>query len=286
MLPGATAGQKADAARRTAVPARLIDLLGSHQVLPGRSGSAGTSHCQTQDYTAQSRFGQRSHTPREPDEGGERLSQDEPTKAPAVVGTVAPDDTNPAAASGPTGSKLLIEFAPLILFFAVYARFDIYTATGVLMAATVGALIASRIMFGKLSLMPLVTGAFVLIFGSLTWWFSDETFIKIKPTIVYLCFAGPLLGGLLFRKSLLSHVLGEAIALDESGWRSLTLRWGLFFVGLAVINEVVWRHFSTSVWVSVKTFGFLPLTVLFAVCQAPLMMRHKAQPQVAKKEQG
>lgn len=206
------------------------------------------------------------------------MSQDNSRKSP-TEGAATSD-------AGPTGKKLMIELAPLVLFFVAYSRFDIYTATGVLMVATVASLVASKILLGKLSMMPLVTGAFVLFFGALTLWFSNETFIKVKPTIVYLCFAAPLLGGLLFRKSLLSHVLGEAIMLDEAGWRTLTLRWGLFFIVLAVLNELVWRNFSTSVWVSMKSFGFIPLTILFAVSQAPLMMRHKAQPQVDEKEQG
>ena len=205
------------------------------------------------------------------------MSHDNSTKAPVDAG---------AGKTGPASTKLLIELAPLLLFFLVYSRFDIYIATGVLMVSTIASLIASKVLLRKLSLMPLVAGAFVLFFGALTLWFTNETFIKIKPTIVYLCFAAPLLGGLLFRKSLLSHVLGEAFSLDESGWRSLTLRWGLFFVVLAVLNELIWRNFSTSIWVSMKSFGFIPLTILFAVSQTPLILRHQAQPQVDKKEQG
>ncbi len=206
------------------------------------------------------------------------MSQNNSTKVPAE-GEVVPN-------AEPAGKKLLIELAPLVLFFAAYSRFDIYTATGVLMIATIGSLIASKFLLGKISLMPLVTGAFVLIFGALTLWFANETFIKVKPTIVYLCFAAPLLGGLLFRKSFLSHVLGEAMALDEAGWRTLTLRWGLFFIALAVLNELVRQNFSTTVWMSMKSFGFIPLTILFAVSQAPLIMRHRTQPQVDKKELG
>lgn len=204
------------------------------------------------------------------------MSQHDSTKAPTAT-----DGAN----AGPTRTKLVIELAPLVLFFLVYSQFDIYIATGVLMISTIISLIASKILLRKLSLMPLVAGAFVLVFGALTLWFSNETFIKIKPTIVYLCFAAPLLGGLLFRKSLLSYILGEAFTLDESGWRALTLRWGLFFVVLAALNELVWRNFSTSIWVSMKSFGFIPLTILFAVSQTPLVLRHQAQPQVGKKKQ-
>ena len=170
--------------------------------------------------------------------------------------------------------KLLIELAPLALFFVVYARWDIYVATAVLMAATVASLAASRILLGKITLLPLITGAFVMVFGGLALYFSNETFIKVKPTVVYLCMATPLLGGLLFGKSLLAHVLGEALELDAAGWRTLTLRWGLFFVLLAVLNEIVWRNFSTATWVTLKSFGFIPLTLLFALSQTPLVMRH------------
>ena len=180
------------------------------------------------------------------------------------------------------GLKLLIELSPLMLFFAVYARADIFLATGVLMVATLASLAAAKMLLGKVTVMPFITAGFVLIFGGLTLWFSNETFIKIKPTVVYICMALPLLVGLLFGKSLLSHVLGEAVSLDESGWRKLTLRWGLFFLVLAVLNEIVWRSFSTATWVSMKSFGFIPLTLLFAAAQVPLMLRHKAQPQVGE----
>lgn len=206
---------------------------------------------------------------------------------PAADAATVPDEA--AATPATTGHahagwKLLIELAPLAVFFAVYTRFDIFIATAALMVATLASLVASKLVIGKLSVMPIVTGVFVLFFGGLTLWFSSEAFIKLKPTIVYLSFAIPLLGGLLFKKSLLSHVLGEAIALDESGWRTLTLRWGLFFVVLAVLNELVARNFSTSTWVAMKSFGFLPLTLIFAILQAPLMTRHGTQPQVDKTE--
>ena len=186
--------------------------------------------------------------------------------------------------SEPVGKKLLIELSPLVLFFLVYARTDIFIATGVLMVATIVSLIAAKLVLGKITIMPLVTAGFVLVFGSLTLWFSNEVFIKLKPTIVYVCLATPLLGGLLFGKSLLSHVLGEAMTLDESGWRKLTLRWGLFFLFLAVLNEVVWRSFSTATWVSMKSFGFLPLTLAFAAAQVPLMIKHKPQPRVGNED--
>ena len=185
---------------------------------------------------------------------------------------------------GHMGRKMLIELTPLVLFFIVYGRTDIFTATAVLMVATIGSLIAAKLLLGKISIMPVITAGFVLVFGGLTIYFSDENFIKIKPTLVYVCLALPLLIGLVFGKSLLSHVLGEAMALDDSGWRKLTLRWGLFFLLLAVLNELIWRNFSTATWVAMKSFGFIPLTLAFAASQVPLMLRHKEQPQVGEQD--
>jgi intracellular septation protein len=115
------------------------------------------------------------------------------------------------------------------------------------------------------------------VFGALTLLLQDETFIKIKPTIIYLLFAGVLLGGLVFRKPLLAMVFDSVFDLDEEGWRKLTLRWALFFLALAVLNEVVWRTQSTDFWVSFKAFGILPLTFLFGALQFPLLQRHAAR---------
>jgi intracellular septation protein len=125
--------------------------------------------------------------------------------------------------------------------------------------------------------MPLVSAVVVFAFGGLTLYLQDETFIKLKPTIIYVLFAAVLFGGLFFGHSLLAMVLDSVFHLDDEGWRKLTLRWALFFVAMAVVNELVWRNFSTDAWVTFKTFGFLPLTVLFAVAQTPLLMRHAVE---------
>jgi intracellular septation protein len=122
----------------------------------------------------------------------------------------------------------------------------------------------------------------VLVFGGLTLYLRDETFIKLKPTIVYAMFAGLLAVGLMLRKPLLELLFGSAFTLTEEGWRRLTVRWIVFFVAMAVVNEVVWRNFSTDTWVSFKVFGFLPLTFLFALAQVPLLQRHGAAPQDSK----
>ena len=171
--------------------------------------------------------------------------------------------------------KLLVEVGPLVVFFVTNARAGIFWGTGAFMVAIVISLIASRILFGRVPVMPLVTGVFVLVFGGLTLWLQDEQFIKIKPTLVNALFAGALFTGLLAGRSLLKIVFGEVFRLTDEGWRKLTLRWACFFTFLAVLNEVVWRSFSTDVWVSFKVFGIMPLTMIFAIAQMGLLKQHE-----------
>lgn len=170
--------------------------------------------------------------------------------------------------------RLVFDLGPLLLFFGANAVFGIFTATAAFMVAIVLALIASRVLTGKFAIMPLVTAVFVMIFGGLTLYLQNETFIKVKPTIIYLLFAGILLGGLAVNRMFLQSLLGEAFDLDTHGWRKLTYRWAWFFVFLAVLNEVVWRSFSTDVWVSFKVFGLVPLTLVFAAFQVGLLQKH------------
>lgn len=172
-------------------------------------------------------------------------------------------------------TKLAIELGPLVLFFLVYGRAGIYWATGVLMVATVVALVASRQLFGRLLVMPVVTAVLVVVFGGLTFLLDDPRFIKIKPTIINLLFAGALLGGLVIRRPVLKLLLGEAFKLTEEGWRKLTVRWAIFFLAMAILNEVVWRNFAEGTWVNFKVFGILPLTVVFAMSQIGLIRRHE-----------
>ena len=182
--------------------------------------------------------------------------------------------------------KLVLEMGPLALFFGTYVFLGrgsgdavdinrIIYSTGALMIATVISLVASRMLLKRIPVMPLVTGVFVLFFGTLTIWLQDATFIKIKPTILNLFFASALAGGLLFRKLLLKIVLGEVLQLEDEGWRILTLRWIGFFIVLAILNEIVWRGFSTDTWVSFKSFGIMPLTFLFMMSQITLIMKHQ-----------
>ena len=186
----------------------------------------------------------------------------------------------------PPALKLALELGPLVLFFLSNAYADrfgvapdrrLFAATGLFIAATLLALAVHYVLMRKLPIMPIVSGVVVVVFGGLTLALNDELFIKLKPTIVNTMFGAVLLGGLLFGRPLLAPVLDSVRALTEEGWRKLTFRWGLFFLALAVLNEVVWRTQTTDVWVSFKVFGIMPLTLLFALAQTPLLMRHEAK---------
>ena len=170
--------------------------------------------------------------------------------------------------------KLSLDLGPLLLFFFVNAKWGIFAATGTFMAATLFSLAFTYALIRKIPMMPLVSAGVVLVFGGLTIWLQDETFIKIKPTIIYALFAAVLFGGLFVGRPLLSLVLGSVFQLKGDGWRKLTFRWAIFFVVMAVVNEFVWRTDATDTWVAFKTFGFLPLTVAFALAQTPLLMSY------------
>ncbi len=171
--------------------------------------------------------------------------------------------------------KLLLELGPLAVFFLAYAKMGIFAATGILMAGVLVTLGVSYVMLQRIPIMPLVTAIIVMIFGSLTLFFHDETLIKIKPTALYTLFGITLFVGLALRKPLLSILFDGALHVTDEGWRKLTVRWALFFFALAVLNECIWRTQSTDFWVKCKTFGFLPLTLLFALAQAPLILRYE-----------
>ena len=189
---------------------------------------------------------------------------------------------NPTAAPSAAGSKqvakLVIDLGPLLVFFIAYVAGDIYWATGALMASMLVALVAARLVLGHISPTLLATTLLVEGFGAMTLWLHDPSFIKMKPTIINVIFAVVLLGGLAAGKPLLKLLLGEALRLDDAGWRILTVRWAIFFFALAILNEIVWRNLSEATWAGFKVFGILPLTMLFFAFQWGLIRRHSLQP--------
>jgi intracellular septation protein len=190
--------------------------------------------------------------------------------------------------------KLALELGPLIVFFIANAfgkqiietiplfhGFDdpLYPATAFFMVAMAISLVLSWLLLKRIAIMPVVTAVVLAVFGTLTFIFQDTTFIKIKPTIVNALFGSVLLGGLLFRQSLLKYVFGEVYKLKPEGWLVLTVRWGIFFFVLAALNEIVWRLFP-DYWVPFKVWGVMPLTVLFSVLQLPVLSKYAPEPEV------
>ena len=174
--------------------------------------------------------------------------------------------------------KMALELGPLVVFFIVNSRADIFVGTAWFMGAMVLSLALSWLLLKRVALMPLVTGFVVLIFGGLTLWLHDETFIKMKPTVINSLFGAVLLGGMLFRLSLLKYVFGDVYKLKPQGWTVLTLRWGLFFFFLAILNEVVWRTQTTDFWVAFKVWATMPLTIIFAALQIPVLSKYAPEP--------
>ena len=191
------------------------------------------------------------------------------------------EGTERTAKPASAGLRLALEVGPLVVFFAANARAGIFVATACFMVAITVSLAASRVLEKRWPVMPLVTAGFVLVFGGLTLVLQDELFIKLKPTIVNALFSAILLGALLTGRSLLKPVLSAGFSLTETGWRILTLRWGLFFAVLAVLNEIVWRSVSTDAWVKFKVFAIVPLTVVFALSQTLLLQRHASEQEPA-----
>ncbi len=205
----------------------------------------------------------------------EQVSADKPAANPSAAGAACAASAIDAPGVGSPGLKALIEMGPLAAFFIAYYMADIMTATAVIMVATAIAVGFSWARTKRIPKVPLISAVVIAIFGGLTLWLADETFIKMKPTIVYSIFAAILFGGLAIKRAFLKPVFEMAFKLTDEGWRRLTLRWAFFFVAMAMVNEMVWRTMSTDVWVNFKVFGFLPLTFVFALSQMPFINRHQ-----------
>lgn len=185
---------------------------------------------------------------------------------------------------GEQALRMLLEIGPLVVFFLANAKANlifhndpaqnIFYATAIFMVAIALALGVSYSKYRRIPTMPLVTGVFVFVFGTLTLVLQDDIFIKLKPTLVNLLFAGGLLGAAWFDRPLMKQLFDGAFDITDKGWMVLTKRWGYFFILLAIINEVVWRNFSTDFWVSFKLFGIMPLTIVFAMAQVGVLTRY------------
>jgi intracellular septation protein len=203
--------------------------------------------------------------------------------------------------------KFTVELGPLILFFIANARpklfapmvapflptkilsgpnGGLFTATLVLMAAVAAALAVSFAATRKLPAVPLATALLVLVFGALTLYLQDPSFIKMKPTMLYAAFGAVLIGGLILNKSLLPVIFDNALALTERGWRLLTFRWAGFFFALAGLNEIIWRTQSNDTWVAFKFPGIFILILLYSVAQLPLIRRHALPEEEAEQAPG
>jgi intracellular septation protein len=179
------------------------------------------------------------------------------------------------------GTRLLVDLGPLLVFFIVNYlapvpdALRIFVATGAFMVAMLVAIIFTQARYGRVSPLLLFSGVMVLVLGGMTIWLRDETFIKIKPTIYYLIVAGLLAFGLKTGRNFLKVVLGSAYpGLSDEGWGKLTRNWAWFFLGMAILNEAVWRTQTTDFWIGFKLWGAIPLTFLFAAANIPMLLRH------------
>lgn len=188
-----------------------------------------------------------------------------------------PPPTTTGRPAPPRWLKPTVEYAPIIAFFVAYKMYDLLTATAVLMAMTTIGLALSYAIARRVPMMSVVTTVIVAVFGGLTLWLNDDRFIKMKPTILEAAFGLILLGGVLWKRLFLKMLLGEAFPMDDTGWRTLTIRFSVFFFAMAVLNEIVWRNVAESWWVDFKVFGLPLLTFAFMVCQIPMIMRYSRE---------
>jgi intracellular septation protein len=210
------------------------------------------------------------------------MTQPHKPHQPHVTTQDSPDTDAPTL---PPRLKLAVDLGPLLIFFGTFVigkrtlgdHQGVIWATGAFVIATVAAIAISYAAVRRVQVMTLVTGVIVLVMGGLTIYLKDERFIKLKPTVVSGSMGTVLLVGLAMGRPLIKLLLGSSIELDDVGWRKLTLRWGLFFLFIAGLNEVVWRHTSTSTWMNFKIFGILGLTFIFLLFQGPLFERHRIE---------
>lgn len=170
--------------------------------------------------------------------------------------------------------KQLLDFIPLIIFFALYKMYDIYTATGALIVATVIQVAVTWVLYKKVEKMQIVTAVLVAVFGGMTLFFHDDNFIKWKVTIVYVLFAIGLVVSQMLGKPLIKGMLGKEITLPDNVWRNINAAWVGFFTALAVLNVYVAYQMPLDVWVNFKVFGLLALTLVFTLASGVYIYKH------------
>ena len=174
--------------------------------------------------------------------------------------------------------KIIADFGPLLIFFIIYFNNenDLKVAIPPFIIATIISLIVIYFLEKKISMVPLTGGILITLFGGLTLYFDNKIFFYMKPTIINILFAGVLFFGKFFtEKPLLKIFFQNAFNLENEGWKKLNQRWILFFIFVAILNEIVWRTQSEAFWVNFKVWGLLPISFVFAASQFPLINKYK-----------
>ncbi len=176
--------------------------------------------------------------------------------------------------------RTAVDYGAPIAFAVTFFGFgrDMLLATGVLVAASLLALAVGWLVERRIAPLPLIAGIFAVVFGGLTLIFDDPTFVKMKLSFQNAAFAAALLGGVALGKNPLKLLLGDSLRMNDSAWRTLTIRYGLYFVAIAAANELVWRTQTDDVWVGFR-IAVLPLAIIFSLTQVPFMMKHLQQPE-------
>lgn len=175
-----------------------------------------------------------------------------------------------------------VEYGPIAAFFIAYYIADLFVATASIMVVTALVLTLSYVVERRIPMMPLITAGIVGVFGGLTLWLQDETFIKMKPTIIQVILGSVLIAGLLAKRLFLKSLMGAVWNITDEGWRVLTIRFALYFFLMGALNELVWRTQSTDIWVNFKVFGLMALTFVFIMSQLPLLKRYALEDSSAK----
>ena len=174
--------------------------------------------------------------------------------------------------------KIIADFGPLLIFFIIYfnSENNLKVAIPPFIIATLISLVVIYFLEKKISMVPLTGGILITLFGGLTLYFDNKIFFYMKPTIINILFAGVLFFGKFFtEKPLLNIFFQNAFNLENEGWKKLNQRWILFFLFVAILNEIVWRTQSEAFWVNFKVWGLLPISFIFAASQFPLINKYK-----------